>query len=58
MMRWDGQAFAGDTDLYSRWIFKEVLFKLLRELCFSKIEIAFDTVDHPSGPSFCLYCEM
>jgi hypothetical protein len=52
---WSG--FCGGTDVYSRWIFKEDLLKLLRQLGFSKIEIAFDALDHPNGPSFCIYCE-
>ena len=52
---WSG--FCGGTDVYSRWLFKEDLLKLLRHLGFSQVEIAFDAVDHPNGPSFCLLCE-
>ena len=52
---WSG--FCGGTDVYSRWIFKEDLLKLLRQLGYRQVEIAFDVVDHPNGPSFCLFCE-
>jgi len=41
------------TDVYSRWIYRDRLLKLLRQLSFRQVEIAFDDEEHPSGPSFC-----
>ena len=52
---WSG--FCGGTDVYSHWIFKEDLLSLLRDIGFKKLEISFDAIDHPNGPSFCVYCE-
>jgi hypothetical protein len=52
---WSG--FCGGTDTFSHWIYKQDLLNLLEWNGFGKIEVAFDTVDHPNGPSFCLYCE-
>jgi len=52
---WNG--FCGGTDTFSHWIYKQDLLNLLKWNGFGKIEVAFDAVDHPNGPSFCLYCE-
>lgn len=52
---WTG--FCGGTDVTSRWMMKDDLFRLLKQLGFGKIEVGFDTVDHPNGPAMCLYCE-
>lgn len=52
---WSG--FCGGSDVYSHWIFKEDLLKLLSHFGFSKIVTAFDDVKHPNGPAFCVYLE-
>lgn len=52
---WTG--FCGGTDIYSHWIYKQDLLDLLTHNGFNKVDVAFDAVDHPNGPSFCLYCE-
>ena len=52
---WSG--FCGGTDVYSHWLYKQDLLDLLARNGFNKVAVAFDAVDHPNGPSFCLYCE-
>lgn len=33
------------------------MLHLLTHIGFNKIELEFDSVDYPNGPSFRLYCE-
>lgn len=52
---WSG--FCGGSDVFSNWIYREDLLKLLGLLGYSRIEISFDDLQHRNGPAFCLYCE-
>lgn len=52
---WSG--FCGGSDVFSNWIYREDLIALLGKLGFSKIEVAFDDVEHQNGPAFCLLCQ-
>lgn len=56
---WDqrnNSKFCGGTGEFSLWIFRNDLMRFLRDIGFQSIEIAFDFVDDPNGPSFCLFC--
>jgi len=52
---WSG--FCGGSDIFSNWIYREDLLKLLGLLGYTKIEISFDDIHHRNGPAFCLFCE-
>jgi hypothetical protein len=52
---WSG--FCGGSDIFSNWVYREDLLKLLRKLGFKQIEISFEDLQHQNGPSFCLLCE-
>ncbi|MBL8498211.1 class I SAM-dependent methyltransferase [Nitrosomonas sp. JL21] len=52
---WSG--FCGGTEVYSKWIFKDDLLKLLDLLGFSQLKISFDDDEHQNGPSFCVLAE-
>ncbi len=49
---WSG--FCGGPEEYSYWIDKDDLLNLLRELGYTKIDLAFDEPSHQNGPSFCV----
>ncbi len=52
---WSG--FCGGPEDYSHWIEKSDLLELLSKLGFSRIEIAFDDVEHQNGPAFCVLAQ-
>ena len=52
---WSG--FCGGSNIFSNWMYREDLLKLLGLLGYSKIEISFDHIHHPNGPAFCVLCE-
>ena len=52
---WPG--FCGGPDIYSNWIYRDDIPKLLNALGFVHIEIAFDMPDHQNGPAFCILAQ-
>lgn len=46
---WDG--FTGGVEIGSKWIHREDLVPLLKSFGYKDIELNFDQVDHPNGPS-------
>ena len=52
---WAG--FCGGTEIGSNWIYREDLLLALEALGFNDIQIAFETLDHQNGPSFCVLAQ-
>ena len=52
---WAG--FCGGPEIGSKWIYKEDLLLALKALGYNDIRIAFETLDHQNGPSFCVLAQ-
>jgi hypothetical protein len=49
-LEWRG--FCGGTSPHSRWLSREDILGSLRYFGFGDVRVAYDTLDHPNGPSF------
>jgi hypothetical protein len=49
---WAG--FCGGPEEQSVWLTRESILECLKHLGFSRIEVAFESKDHPNGPSFAI----
>jgi 2-polyprenyl-3-methyl-5-hydroxy-6-metoxy-1,4-benzoquinol methylase len=54
-VKWEG--FCGGAHDYAYWLTRDSLLALLKHYGFKRIEIAFDSPDHPNGPALAL-CAM
>ena len=54
-LQWGG--FCGGSAETSLWLSRESILGFLRHLGYGRIEIAFETPDHPNGPAFAVYAE-
>lgn len=54
-LNWSG--FCGGSAETSLWLSRESILGFLRHLGYGRIEIAFETPDHPNGPAFAVYAE-
>jgi hypothetical protein len=52
-LNWPG--FCGGAAPYSFWMPKEGILTCLRHFGFRNLRIGFDTLEHPNGPSFCVF---
>jgi hypothetical protein len=50
---WGG--FCGGSAPYSFWMSKEDILSCLRYFDFKHLRTAFDTLEHPNGPAFCIF---
>lgn len=54
-LKWSG--FCGGSAETSLWLSRQSILGFLRHLGYGRIEIAFETPDHPNGPAFAVYAE-
>lgn len=54
-LAWSG--FCGGSAPTSRWLTRRSILGLLGHLGYGRIEVSFDTPDHPNGPAFAVYAE-
>jgi hypothetical protein len=54
-LQWSG--FCGGSAETSLWLSRQSILDFLRHLGYGRIEIAFETPDHPNGPAFAVYAE-
>jgi hypothetical protein len=52
-MGWSG--FCGGPESFARWIYKDDILALLRQLGFADLTVAFDETGHINGPSFAVF---
>lgn len=52
-LKWSG--FCGGSAPYSFWMPKEEILACLRYFGFRDLRVEFDTLEHPNGPSFCVF---
>lgn len=50
----DWKGFCGGGAAHSNWMTRDDILRCLEEFGYSSVEIGFDVVDHPHGPSFAL----
>lgn len=50
----DWKGFCGGSRAYSHWLYREEILSALRHFGFSDLKIAFDTLEHPNGPSMAI----
>lgn len=51
-VKWEG--FCGGANDHAYWLTRDSLFTLLEHYGFRRIEIAFESLDHPNGPALAL----
>lgn len=54
-LQWSG--FCGGSATTSLWLTRETILGFLRHLGYGRIEVSFETPDHPNGPAFAVYAE-
>lgn len=52
-LNWGG--FCGGSAAYSFWMQKDEILACLEYFGFCDLRVAFDTLEHPNGPSFCVF---
>lgn len=52
-LQWTG--FCGGSAPTSRWLTRRSILDYVRHLGFHRIEVAFETPEHPNGPAFAVY---
>jgi hypothetical protein len=52
-LNWNG--FCGGSASYSFWMSRDEILSCLEHFGFRKLRIGFDTLEHPNGPSFCVF---
>ena len=52
---WAG--FCGGSEAHSNWMYRDDLMQLVKNLGFSRIDVAFDTPDHQNGPALCMVAQ-
>jgi hypothetical protein len=53
----DWQGFCGGTAPYSHWLSREDILKCCQHFGFHRIEVNFETLEHPNGPSLALVAQ-
>lgn len=51
-LNWEG--FCGGSAPYSFWMRKEQILTCMKHFGFGDLQVGFDTLEHPNGPSFCV----
>lgn len=54
-LQWSG--FCGGSAPTSLWLTRDTILGFLRHLGYRRIEVSFETPDHPNGPAFAVYAE-
>ena len=54
-LQWSG--FCGGSAATSLWLTRDTILGFLRHLGYSRIEVSFETPDHPNGPAFAVYAD-
>jgi hypothetical protein len=54
-LQWSG--FCGGSAATSLWLTRDTILGFLRHLGYSRVEVAFETPDHPNGPAFAVYAD-
>jgi len=54
-LHWKG--FCGGSAATSEWLTRDTILGYLRHLGYGRLEVAFETPDHPNGPAFAVYAE-
>lgn len=54
-LQWSG--FCGGSAETSLWLTRDTILGFLRHLGYGRIEVSFETPDHPNGPAFAVYAE-
>lgn len=54
-LQWNG--FCGGSAATSLWLTRDTILGFLRHLGYSRIEVSFETPDHPNGPAFAVYAD-
>ena len=55
-LQWSG--FCGGSADTSLWLTRDTILGFLRHLGYGRIEVSFETPDHPNGPAFAVYADM
>lgn len=55
-LQWSG--FCGGSAPTSCWLTRQSICNYLQHLGYGRVEVSFDTPEHPNGPAFAIYAEL